>query len=95
MRSFLQKKACLLASGLSGAGRMAEPERIVAFIVKHLKGLQPLSGKRVIVTAGPTYEPIDPVRFIGNHSSGLMGYELADYAAKLGAEVVFHLFCRT
>ena len=78
----------LLASGLSGAGRMAEPEHIVAFIVKHLKGLQPLSGKRVIVTAGPTYEPIDPVRFIGNHSSGLMGYELADYAAKLGAEVV-------
>ena len=78
----------LLASGLSGAGRMAEPEHIVAFIVNHLKGLQPLSGKRVIVTAGPTYEPIDPVRFIGNHSSGLMGYELAEYASKLGAEVV-------
>lgn len=78
----------LLASGLSGAGRMAEPECIVSFIVKYLKGKQPLSGKRVIVTAGPTYEPIDPVRFIGNHSSGLMGYELAEYASKLGAEVV-------
>jgi phosphopantothenoylcysteine decarboxylase/phosphopantothenate--cysteine ligase len=78
----------LLASGLTGAGRMAEPEHIMSFIVNYLREGQPLFGKRVIVTAGPTYEPIDPVRFIGNHSSGLMGYELADYAAKLGAEVV-------
>ena len=78
----------LLASGLSGAGRMAEPEHIMSFIVNYLREGQPLFGKRVIVTAGPTYEPIDPVRFIGNHSSGLMGYELAEVALKLGAEVI-------
>ena len=66
---------------------MAEPEDIVDFIKDHLgKGL-PLEGKKVLVTAGPTYEAIDPVRFIGNHSSGLMGYELAKNAAKLGAKV--------
>ena len=76
-----------LASGLIGEGRMAEPEDIVDFIKDHLgKGL-PLQGKKVLVTAGPTYEAIDPVRFIGNHSSGLMGYELAKNAAKLGAKV--------
>ena len=76
-----------LASGLIGEGRMAEPEDIVDFIKDHLgKGL-PLEGKKVLVTAGPTYEAIDPVRFIGNHSSGLMGYELAKNAAKLGAKV--------
>ena len=76
-----------LASGLIGEGRMAEPEDIVDFINDHLgKGL-PLSGKKVLITAGPTYEAIDPVRFIGNHSSGLMGYELAKNAAKLGAKV--------
>ena len=78
----------LLASGLTGAGRMAEPEHIMSFIVNYLREGQPLFGKRVIVTAGPTYEPIDPVRFIGNHSSGLMGYELAEVALKLGAEVI-------
>ena len=76
-----------LASGLIGEGRMAEPEDIVDFLKDHLgKGL-PLSGKKVLITAGPTYEAIDPVRFIGNHSSGLMGYELARNAAKLGAKV--------
>ncbi|MDX1363565.1 MAG: bifunctional phosphopantothenoylcysteine decarboxylase/phosphopantothenate--cysteine ligase CoaBC [Arenibacter latericius] len=76
-----------LASGLVGEGRMAEPEEIVDFIIKDLtKGL-PLKGKKVLITAGPTYEAIDPVRFIGNHSSGLMGYELAKNAANLGAEV--------
>tara|TARA_R110000851_G_scaffold17703_2_gene56027 strand:- start:3909 stop:5114 length:1206 start_codon:yes stop_codon:yes gene_type:complete len=76
-----------LASGLIGEGRMAEPEDIVYFLKDHLgKGL-PLSGKKVLITAGPTYEAIDPVRFIGNHSSGLMGYELAKNAAKLGAKV--------
>ncbi|MDX1759482.1 MAG: bifunctional phosphopantothenoylcysteine decarboxylase/phosphopantothenate--cysteine ligase CoaBC [Arenibacter algicola] len=76
-----------LASGLIGEGRMAEPEDIVDFLKDHLgKGL-PLSGKKVLITAGPTYEAIDPVRFIGNHSSGLMGYELAKNAAKLGAKV--------
>ncbi len=77
-----------LASGLHGEGRMAEPEDIVAFIKKQLtKGL-PLIDKKVLITAGPTYEAIDPVRFIGNHSSGLMGFELAKCAARLGAEVV-------
>ncbi|WP_086478056.1 bifunctional phosphopantothenoylcysteine decarboxylase/phosphopantothenate--cysteine ligase CoaBC [Arenibacter amylolyticus] len=77
-----------LASGLVGEGRMAEPEDIVEFLVKDLvKGL-PLRGKKVLITAGPTYEAIDPVRFIGNHSSGLMGYQLARKAANLGAEVV-------
>ena len=76
-----------LASGLIGEGRMAEPEDIVDFLKDHLgKGL-PLSGKKMLITAGPTYEAIDPVRFIGNHSSGLMGYELARNAAKLGAKV--------
>ena len=76
-----------LASGLIGEGRLAEPEDIVDFLKDHLgKGL-PLSGKKVLITAGPTYEAIDPVRFIGNHSSGLMGYELAKNAAKLGAKV--------
>ncbi len=76
-----------LASGLIGEGRMAEPEDIVEFLNEHLtKGL-PLRGKKVLITAGPTYEAIDPVRFIGNHSSGLMGYELAKNAAKLGAKV--------
>lgn len=77
-----------LASGLHGEGRMAEPEDIVQFIKEYLlKGL-PLSGKRVLITAGPTYEAIDPVRYIGNHSSGLMGYELAKAAANIGAEVI-------
>lgn len=77
-----------LASGLQGEGRMAEPEAIVDFIKDYiLRGL-PLRGKKVLITAGPTYEAIDPVRFIGNHSTGLMGFELAKAAANLGAEVV-------
>ena len=76
-----------LASGLVGEGRMAEPEDIVEFIKKQLSVGLPLSGKKVLITAGPTYEAIDPVRFIGNHSSGLMGFELAKTAASLGAEV--------
>jgi len=76
-----------LASGLIGEGRMAEPEDIVDFLNDHLgKGL-PLRGKKILITAGPTYEAIDPVRFIGNHSTGLMGYELARNAAKFGAMV--------
>jgi phosphopantothenoylcysteine decarboxylase/phosphopantothenate--cysteine ligase len=77
-----------LASGLVGEGRMAEPEAILEHIELHVLGQLPLYGKRVLVTAGPTYEAIDPVRFIGNHSSGLMGFEIADSAAQLGAEVV-------
>ncbi|MBU2996033.1 bifunctional phosphopantothenoylcysteine decarboxylase/phosphopantothenate--cysteine ligase CoaBC [Cellulophaga baltica] len=77
-----------LASGLHGEGRMAEPEDMVTFIKEYLELGLPLKGEKVLITAGPTYEPIDPVRFIGNHSSGLMGFELAKVAANLGAEVI-------
>jgi len=77
-----------LASGLEGEGRMAEPEEIVSFIEKHLISHAPLHGKQVLITAGPTYEAIDPVRFIGNHSSGKMGFALAHAAADLGANVI-------
>ncbi|MFS4457066.1 bifunctional phosphopantothenoylcysteine decarboxylase/phosphopantothenate--cysteine ligase CoaBC [Maribacter sp. 2304DJ31-5] len=76
-----------LASGLHGEGRMAEPEVIVDFLTDYLERDLPLKGKKVLITAGPTYEAIDPVRFIGNHSSGLMGFELAKVSAQLGAEV--------
>jgi phosphopantothenoylcysteine decarboxylase/phosphopantothenate--cysteine ligase len=76
-----------LASGLVGEGRMAEPEDIVSFIEKDICSKLPLKGKKVLVTAGPTYEAIDPVRFIGNHSSGKMGFAIANAAANLGAEV--------
>jgi phosphopantothenoylcysteine decarboxylase/phosphopantothenate--cysteine ligase len=77
-----------LASGLIGQGRMAEPEDIVSFLEKDLLNSLPLRGKKVLLTAGPTFEAIDPVRFIGNHSSGKMGFALATVAASLGAEVV-------
>ena len=77
-----------LASGLIGEGRMAEPEDIVSFIENNILGQLPLRGKKVMITAGPTYEAIDPVRFIGNHSSGKMGFEIAKAAANNGAEVV-------
>ncbi len=76
-----------LASGLVGQGRMAEPESIIEYIEKDILGKLPLKGKKVLITAGPTYEAIDPVRFIGNHSSGRMGIELAKVAANLGADV--------
>lgn len=76
-----------LASGLIGQGRMAEPESIVSLVENQLQSSLPLYGKKVLITAGPTYESIDPVRFIGNHSSGRMGFELASRAAALGAEV--------
>ncbi|MCB0461080.1 MAG: bifunctional phosphopantothenoylcysteine decarboxylase/phosphopantothenate--cysteine ligase CoaBC [Flavobacteriaceae bacterium] len=77
-----------LASGLVGEGRMAEPENIIKFLENHIiKGL-PLYNKKILITAGPTYEAIDPVRFIGNHSSGKMGFEIAKAAANLGAEVI-------
>jgi len=76
-----------LASGLVGEGRMAEPESILAFLENHITQSLPLFGKKVIITAGPTYEAIDPVRYIGNHSSGKMGFEIAKHAARLGAEV--------
>lgn len=77
-----------LASGLSGEGRMAEPENIIAFIEADLESKLPLKGKKFLITAGPTYEAIDPVRFIGNHSSGKMGFDIASEAANLGASVV-------
>ncbi|WP_460220783.1 bifunctional phosphopantothenoylcysteine decarboxylase/phosphopantothenate--cysteine ligase CoaBC [Psychroserpens sp. MEBiC05023] len=77
-----------LASGLVGEGRMAEPEDILTFIESDVLGKLPLRGKKVLITAGPTYEAIDPVRFIGNHSSGKMGFEIAKAAANLGAKVV-------
>ncbi|MES2575003.1 MAG: bifunctional phosphopantothenoylcysteine decarboxylase/phosphopantothenate--cysteine ligase CoaBC [Bacteroidota bacterium] len=77
-----------LASGLSGEGRMAEPENIVAFLEADLESKLPLKGKKILITAGPTYEAIDPVRFIGNHSSGKMGFDIAKSAANLGASVI-------
>jgi phosphopantothenoylcysteine decarboxylase / phosphopantothenate---cysteine ligase len=76
-----------LASGLVGQGRMAEPEVIIDFIEKDISEKLPLKGKKILITAGPTYEAIDPVRFIGNHSSGKMGYAIAESAAQLGANV--------
>lgn len=77
-----------LASGLEGKGRMIEPEAIVTALAQSLAEKAPLYGKTVLITAGPTYEAIDPVRFIGNHSSGKMGFALAEEAAKQGAKVV-------
>ncbi|GIZ07657.1 bifunctional phosphopantothenoylcysteine decarboxylase/phosphopantothenate--cysteine ligase CoaBC [Flavobacterium sp. UMI-01] len=77
-----------LASGLSGEGRMAEPENIIAFLEADLESKLPLKGKKILITAGPTYEAIDPVRFIGNHSSGKMGFDIAECAANLGAYVI-------
>lgn len=76
-----------LASGLVGEGRMAEPENIISFLNKFFKEQLPLIGKRVLINAGPTYESIDPVRFIGNRSSGKMGVAIADSFANKGAEV--------
>ena len=76
-----------LASGLEGQGRMAAPEDIVSLIEKHILDALPLKNKNLLITAGPTYEAIDPVRFIGNHSSGKMGYAIAEVAANLGAQV--------
>ena len=76
-----------LASGLVGEGRMAEPEAIMGFLKDFFRKKDELKGKKVLVTAGPTYEAIDPVRFIGNHSSGKMGYAIADELANRGAQV--------
>lgn len=76
-----------LASKLEGKGRMEEPEKIVEVLEKHFSKSQSLTGKSVLITAGPTYEKIDPVRFVGNYSSGKMGYALAEACAKQGAEV--------
>ncbi|WP_127846370.1 bifunctional phosphopantothenoylcysteine decarboxylase/phosphopantothenate--cysteine ligase CoaBC [Psychroflexus aestuariivivens] len=85
---FIKPGSGELASGLVGEGRMAEPEEIVQFLEKDVLSQLPLYGQSVMITAGPTYEAIDPVRFIGNHSSGKMGFALAETALKLGAEVI-------
>lgn len=77
-----------LASGLNGEGRMAEPEQIVDHLSKALSDKGAFSGKKVLITAGPTYEAIDPVRYIGNHSSAKMGFAIAEEFANQGAEVV-------
>ncbi|WP_055446513.1 bifunctional phosphopantothenoylcysteine decarboxylase/phosphopantothenate--cysteine ligase CoaBC [Lacinutrix mariniflava] len=77
-----------LASGLVGQGRLAEPKDIVTFMEADILKNLPLKGKTILITAGPTYEALDPVRFIGNHSSGKMGFEIAKASANLGAEVV-------
>ncbi|WP_266367139.1 bifunctional phosphopantothenoylcysteine decarboxylase/phosphopantothenate--cysteine ligase CoaBC [Tellurirhabdus rosea] len=76
-----------LASGLVGEGRLAEPERIVQMLETHFAQRPALWGKRILLTAGPTQEPIDPVRFISNHSSGKMGYAIAGAFARAGATV--------
>lgn len=76
-----------LASGLSGEGRMAEPEEIVAWLGRHFEVAQSLKGKKVVITTGPTFEQLDPVRFIGNYSTGKMGFALAEEALLRGAEV--------
>jgi phosphopantothenoylcysteine decarboxylase/phosphopantothenate--cysteine ligase len=77
-----------LASGLVGEGRMAEPETIFQSIVEFFQAEKDLEGQTILITAGPTYESIDPVRFIGNHSSGKMGYAIAENCLKRGAKVV-------
>jgi len=91
----IQQHGCLqlpvaygeLASGLTGEGRMVEPEEIVMFLEEYFSKSAQLKGKKALVTAGPTYEAIDPVRFIGNHSSGKMGYAVAEELSGRGAEV--------
>lgn len=77
-----------LASGLDGEGRLPEPETLYEIVIQKLRETQDFIGKKVLVTAGPTYEAIDPVRFIGNHASGKMGFALAEALAKRGASVV-------
>ena len=77
-----------LVSGLQGVGRMQEPDQIVDFLEQDLSSKMPLLGAKILVTAGPTYEPLDPVRYIGNYSSGKMGYAIANEAASQGAEVI-------
>lgn len=76
-----------LASGLTGAGRLEEPEAILQILINYFSQSASLKGKNVLITAGPTYEAIDPVRYIGNHSSGKMGFALAAEACRRGAKV--------
>ena len=77
-----------LACGVEGKGRLPETAQIVQFVMDFMCGEQPLQGRKIIVTAGGTIEPLDPVRYLGNHSTGKMGYAIAAEAAKLGAEVL-------
>ncbi len=86
--SIIEPSSGELASGLDGKGRMEEPEEIIKFIEVLLNKESSLSGKKILITAGPTRESIDPVRYISNHSSGKMGYALAEECAMRGAEVV-------
>ena len=83
----LESESGDLASGLNGKGRMMEPKNIIKYLVKDLKNELPLKGKKILISAGPTFEKIDPVRFIGNFSSGKMGFSLAEAATNLGANV--------
>lgn len=85
--TFLEPDNGFLACGYEGKGRMMEPDQIFQSVTHFLNQNQIFWNKKVVVTAGPTYEPIDPVRFIGNHSSGLMGFEIADTLADMGAAV--------
>lgn len=80
----IEPQSGFLASGLEGKGRMEEPEKIVEFLDRALSTDAPLAGKKIMITAGPTYEKIDPVRFIGNYSSGKMGFALAEECARSG-----------
>jgi phosphopantothenoylcysteine decarboxylase/phosphopantothenate--cysteine ligase len=84
---FLEPKEGPLACGYVGKGRLVEPDEIVSWIEAFFAKQQPLAGKKVLITAGPTVEPLDPVRFFSNHSSGKMGYAIAEAAAEAGAEV--------
>ena len=77
-----------LASGLEGKGRMEEPEAIIEVIRNYFKSVKKLNDKKILITAGPTYEPIDPVRFISNYSSGKMGFAIAETLANLGASII-------
>ncbi|MBP1673713.1 MAG: phosphopantothenoylcysteine decarboxylase/phosphopantothenate--cysteine ligase [Bacteroidetes bacterium] len=84
---FIDPTGGFLACGYEGKGRMEEPENIFRIVTEFLNNQNQFKGIKALVTAGPTYEPIDPVRFIGNHSSGLMGFAIADALAQQGAEV--------
>jgi len=88
---FIEAEHGELASGLIGEGRMAEPEHIISYVEEHFTESGKLKGKKMLITAGPTFEPIDPVRFIGNHSSGKMGLEISKKAKQEGAQVTLIL----
>lgn len=83
----IEPESGFLASGLEGKGRMAEPETIAQYVASYFEGNAALKGKTILITAGPTYEKIDPVRFVGNYSTGKMGYALAEECAQQGANV--------